>query len=324
MPQSLREEAHMRVKEGAPDLEERDYLFSWNPKIWPHEKLRELVDAFDSNGIADETWSCAAHRKIRLGDRAYLLKVGKPLGIFGRGHIVGKPEKWEEAPRGKNPWHVPLQFDVRQGDVLWDPVEHLLVDEEQLLPMPAAQRFKKMRKSGETLNPVAARLIDTIIDDSILLGGSKATPVDEAAQEIVRLKRLTEQAMRPDQRAFSETIRTNYRRRCAVTECVTPAALEAAHIRIQKGVDDNSPANGILLRSDIHVLFDRLLITLSEDGMRIETSPELVDQSYAFLRTAVVTRPDQEPPSAANIREHRNRFLERQKRRSGYEVVASK
>jgi len=95
---------------------------------------------------------------------------------------VGKPEEWEEAPRGRNPWHVPIQFDVTQGDVLWDPVEHLLVDEEQLLPMPAAQRFKKMRKSGETLNPAAARLIDTIIDDSILLGGSKATPVDEAAQ----------------------------------------------------------------------------------------------------------------------------------------------
>jgi hypothetical protein len=322
MPQSLREEAHMRVKEGAADVEERDYLFNWNPKVWPHEKLRELVDAFDSSGIVEETWSCAAHKKVRPGDRAYLLKVGKPLGIFGRGHVVGKAQ-WEEAPPGKNPWHVPIGFDVSRGDVLWDPVEHLLVDETRLLRMPAAQRFKKMRKGGETLNPDAAREIDNIIDDSILIGGSRATPVDEAAQEIVRLKRLTEQATRPDQRAFSETIRRNYRRRCAVTECVTPAALEAAHIRIQKGVDDNSPANGILLRSDIHVLFDRLLITLSEDGMRIETSPELVDQSYAFLRTAVVTRPDQEPPSAANIREHRNRFLERQKRRSGYEVVAS-
>jgi putative restriction endonuclease len=148
--------------------------------------------------------------------------------------------------------------------------------------------------------------------------------VDEAAQEIVRLKRLIEQATRPDQRAFSETIRRNYRRRCAVTDCVTPAALEAAHIRVQRGVDDNSPTNGVLLRSDIHALFDRLLITLSEDGTRMEVSPELTDQSYAFLRTAVVTRPDQEPPTAANIREHRNRFFERQKRRSGYQIAAGK
>ena len=238
----------------------------------------------------------------------------KASGMGGE-HVVGDAQ-WEEAPPGKNPWYVPIGFDVSRGDVLWDPMEHLLVDEEQLLHMPAAQRFKKMRKGGETLNPVAAREIDKIIEDSIVLASGRADPVDEAAQEIVRLKKLIEQATRPDQRAFSETIRANYRRRCAVTECVTPAVLEAAHIRVQRGVDDNSPANGILLHSDIHVLFDRLLITLSEDGMRIETSPELVDQSYAFLRSAVVTRPDREPPSSANIREHRNRFLERQKQMS--------
>jgi HNH endonuclease len=310
---------HMRVKEPiAAVAEERDYLFNWNPEKWPHEELRKLVDTFDSNGIAEEPWACAAYRKIRLGDRAYLLKVGKPLGIFGRGHVVGKPQKWEEAPPGRNPWQVPIRFDVSWGDVLWDPVEHLLVDEKQLLRMPAAQRFKMMQKGGETLNPDTAREIDNIIDDSILLGRGRASPVDEAAQEIVRLKKLIEQATRPDQRAFSEIIRRNYRCKCAVTECVTPAALEAAHIRVQRGVDDNSPANGILLRSDIHALFDSLLITLSEDGTRIEVGPELADQSYAFLQTTVVTRPDQEPPSAANIREHRNRFLERQKRRSGY------
>jgi hypothetical protein len=72
--------------------------------------------------------------------------------------------------------------------VLWDPMEHLLVDEEQLLRMPAAQRFKEMRKGGETLSPIAARLIDNIIDDSISLGSNRAVPVDEAAEEIVRLK----------------------------------------------------------------------------------------------------------------------------------------
>ena len=99
----------------AAGVAERDYLFNWNPKIWPHEKLRNLVDTFDSSGIAEEPWACAAHRKIRIGDRAYLLKAGKPLGIFGRGHVVGKPQKWEEAPRGRNPWQVPIRFDVSRA-----------------------------------------------------------------------------------------------------------------------------------------------------------------------------------------------------------------
>ena len=298
----------MPVKEGvAADVEERDYLFNWNPKIWQHEELRKLVDTFDSDGVAEEPWPCAAHKKIRPGDRAYLLKVGKPLGIFGRGHVVGNAQ-WEEAPPGKNPWYVPIGFDVSRGDVLWDPAELCWLMKSNCyvcLQRTVSKRCERV----EALNPDAAREIDNIIDDSILLGSGRATAVNEAAQEIVRLKKLIEQATRPDQRAFSETIRRNYRSRCAVTECVTPAALEAAHIRVQRGVDDNSPANGILLRSDIHALFDRLLVTFSEDGTRIEVSPELIDQSYAFLRTAVVTRPDQEPPSAGNIGEHRSRFF---------------
>lgn len=108
-------------------------------------------------------------------------------------------------------------------------------------------------------------------------------------------------------------IRRNYRSKCAVTECVTSAALQAAHIRIQLGADDNGSANGILLRADIHALLDSLLITFTEDGKGIELSHELADESYAFLRGAVVARPDQGPPSPENIRDHRNRFLTRQK-----------
>jgi len=62
----------------------------------------------------------------------------------------------------------------------------------------------------------------------------------------------------------------NYQGRCAVTGCVTPEALEAAHILRFNNKDLNDPANGILLRKDIHVLLDSWLITLSEDGSRLD------------------------------------------------------
>lgn len=132
----------------------------------------------------------------------------------------------------------------------------------------------------------------------------------EAAQEIARQKMLAEQATRPGQQEFSKTMRINYRSRCTITGCNTPAALQAAHIRVFEGrADDNSPANGLLLRSDIHALFDALLITLSEDGTRVEISEALTDPSYACLRNAVVSQPEIGPrPSPDNIRDHRTRF----------------
>jgi len=132
----------------------------------------------------------------------------------------------------------------------------------------------------------------------------------EAGREIARQRKLAEQAARPGQQDFSTMLRQNYHGRCAVTKCSTSVALEAAHIRVQKGIDDNSPENGLLLRSDVHALFDAHLITLSEDGARVEVSDALTDPSYAFLRDAMVLQPVVgSRPSPGNIRDHRSRFF---------------
>jgi len=130
-----------------------------------------------------------------------------------------------------------------------------------------------------------------------------STQFDEAGQEIARLKRLGKHATRPEQQQFSAMIRKHYQGRCAITGCMTSVALEAAHIRVEKDVDDNSPQNGLLLRADIHALFDALLITLSEDGTAVEISDSLIDPSYAFLRNAQVFQPETGArPSLINIR----------------------
>jgi hypothetical protein len=293
------------------DVVGHDFLFTW--KHGYRYDLRKLIDAFRSKGIAKERWSCAAHKQIHPGDRAYLLKQGKPIGIFGRGTVVGNPVRELKTLRGQSRWKVLIGFEMSRGDVLSNPEDRVLVDGSHLLDLPAPKTQWQLPASGNKLEPEAARGIDSIIN-SILIGRGQTTPVDEAVLEVARQKKLIEQMRRPDQQLFSEKIRRNYRDKCAVTRCATPAALEAAHISIRNGQDDNSLANGILLRSDIHALFDRLLITLSEDGTRIEVSPQLTDPSYIGLKTVVVARPDTGPPSAKNIREHRNRFFERLRR----------
>ena len=293
--------------------EKLDYLFTWKPERWHHSQLRKLVDTFESRGIVQDWWRCLAHRKIRPGDRAYMLKQGRPIGIFGIGRVVGNAAKSGAAPPGTNPWQVQILFDASLGDVLWDPKEHFLVTEKQLTQLPVPKTQWQIQASGIGLESEAAREIDNISFDSIRVGRRTGVEVDE---EILRQRRLIELATRPKQQAFREEIRRNYRDRCAVTGCATPAAFEAAHVSTRKGRDDNNPTNGILLRSDIHALLDRLLITFSEGGMRIEVSPELTDQSYSFLRSVKVARPHRDSLSKENIRKHRSLFLERQKHRS--------
>jgi HNH endonuclease len=131
----------------------------------------------------------------------------------------------------------------------------------------------------------------------------------EAGQnEVARLTRLGKVDSRPDQDVFSAKIRRAYGGKCALTDCTTAEALDAAHIKVAKGIDDNDVRNGILLRADIHALFDKGLIALTLDARRVDLSPKLSDPSYDFLRTREVSLPKAGQPSQDNVRHHRLRF----------------
>jgi hypothetical protein len=164
----------------------RDYLFTWVPDGWPHEELVALVERFKSHGNAKEPWTCAAYRKIRPGDRAYLLKQRKPIGIFGRGLVVGNPERKADAEPGRGKWQALLEFDASRGDVLCDPEENFFLDEKQLSQLPAPKTQWQREASGTALLHEAARGIDNVI------GGVGSTaawtlqqPADEAVVEVV-------------------------------------------------------------------------------------------------------------------------------------------
>src|SRR5258708_20022068 len=114
--------------------------------------------------------------------------------------------------------------------------------------------------------------------------------------------------MRSGQQKFSRLVRDAYENRCAVTGCKTAAALEAAHIRVKKGSDFNELNNGILLRADIHALFDCGLITLAHDVNRLEISNQLNDSSYAFLLKTQIFHSASASPSQVLLNHHPCRF----------------
>ncbi len=67
------------------------------------------------------------------------------------------------------------------------------------------------------------------------------------------------------QGAFRVLVTDTYRRRCAVTEERTLPALEAAHIRPYSDGGGHEARNGLLLRRDIHSLFDAGYVTVTPD-----------------------------------------------------------
>ena len=79
------------------------------------------------------------------------------------------------------------------------------------------------------------------------------------------------------QGAFRVLVTDIYRRRCAVTEERTLPALEAAHIRPYGDGGAHEARNGLLLRRDIHSLFDAGYVTVTPD-LRFEVSRRIREE----------------------------------------------
>jgi hypothetical protein len=83
-----------------------------------------------------------------------------------------------------------------------------------------------------------------------------------------RRKIMASIVQRRGQRTFRESLMKAYDGRCAISGCPVPQILEAAHIFPYRGDATNDVTNGLLLRSDLHTLFDCGLIAVDERTQR--------------------------------------------------------
>ncbi len=97
------------------------------------------------------------------------------------------------------------------------------------------------------------------------------------------------------QGAFRILVTDSYQRRCAVSGERTLPALDAAHIRPYSEGGVHEASNGILLRRDIHSLFDAGYVTISPE-MKFEVSRRIKEEfengrQYYALHGQTVSQP---------------------------------
>ncbi len=73
---------------------------------------------------------------------------------------------------------------------------------------------------------------------------------------------------------FKRAVAAAYRHRCAVTASATFPSLEAAHIRPFAEGGEHAISNGLLLRTDVHRLYDRGYLSVDAD-LHVRVSPQL-------------------------------------------------
>ena len=84
---------------------------------------------------------------------------------------------------------------------------------------------------------------------------------------------------RQGQAEFRQALMVAYRNLCVVTGCAIRDLLHAAHIVPPSGASGHNLGNGLLLRADIHDLFDRGLITIDRQ-FKVWVHPSLREREY--------------------------------------------
>lgn len=118
------------------------------------------------------------------------------------------------------------------------------------------------------------------------------------------------------QASFRIAVMQAYKRACAVTTEHSLPTLDAAHIKSYSDGGEHLVSNGLLLRSDIHRLFDKGYVTVTQD-LRFEVSRRLREdfqngKSYYSLQGSAIQTPSgvADKPDAAMLSWHnQNRFL---------------
>lgn len=116
--------------------------------------------------------------------------------------------------------------------------------------------------------------------------------------------------LRRGQRRFRDALLRAYDGRCAMTGCDAVDALEAAHLIGAAEGGRAQPSNGLLLRADLHTLFDLDRIGVHPERRTIHLCRGLRGTAYAELDSRPLRRPAEAPcePDGAALSERWRRF----------------
>lgn len=261
-------------------------------------------------------WDLRTPHRIQAGDVVYFWRSGESFA--GRVEVVSGVRNL--GPMDVLPWHDRDTTQYRQRFTFTNPTE----------PVTRHVRWSEIKQAtGWRQGPNWAPHTDDSTVERILRGYFQNEAIDEvsavfsdvpdAVQALgditldERRRTLAEIAVRRGQGRFRTDLIAAYKR-CAVTGTATESVLEAAHISPYRGDASNDVRNGLLLRSDIHTLFDLFLLAIDvrPNGFVVRVASEITEQHYRDLDGALlVTLPADSNmwPDAALLARHRERCV---------------
>jgi hypothetical protein len=154
-------------------------------------------------------------------------------------------------------------------------------------PIPLSELGVKLGRFGHRMTEEQFSQLLGLAGEVVEYSGGVRLPASTLA-----LERLFQEVKRRlGQSEFRASLIDAYGGKCVVTGCDVVDVLEAAHIVPHCEVESNDPSEGLLLRADIHTLFDRHLLGINPATKAVQIAKTLLSTSYGEFDGARVAGP---------------------------------
>jgi len=255
---------------GANVIDEREIWIFGNPdKTELGFPDRIDLKKYISNGIFDSEQGRYRYTSSKNADVIVVSRDGLAFGHFD----ISEKVKPTDADRSAYP-RVQFVYLVEKSTLYEKPI---LLSE---LSIKLGQWGKRITEEQfEEIKSLAGQVTEFV----------RGTTLPDSVLELERI--LREVRQRLGQSEFRATLLDAYAGRCSISNCDVVDALEAAHIEPHCIVESSEPQNGLLLRADIHTLFDRHLIGIHPETLKVEIASCLQGSSYDYLSGVTIRVP---------------------------------
>lgn len=147
------------VTQNDESTKKRTFLLTYNIDKWQWDNFEQAKKSLMDEGRYIDSWSCGNSKKLRTGDRIFLIKLGKePRGIMASGLVfdsVYEAPHWNEDRRvnGELTNYVNVDFDV-----IRNPISNDMLLMEQLKEIDSKFKWSSQSSGIEIPEHTASKL----------------------------------------------------------------------------------------------------------------------------------------------------------------------
>lgn len=280
-----------------------------NQKAWSFKAVgNDDLRYFGNNGYHDDSTSfyqydnfVPNHKQVKKGDIVIITDRNNVLGVSVIDNLSSSPylkarnrcpyENCTPAKltlrKSKNPkWRCSNDHEFEQPKVENVPALKFKAEyKHNYMPINSISMMDLVSHTPRynvqsSIQEIDFEWASSLFNGIIQLESSEAD-IDDTCLDVDDQRKavLRQIKQRRGQKSFRDNL-LNQEAKCAVSGCEIVDILEAAHITAYKNDTHNHVSNGLLLRCDMHTLYDLDLFAIEPNSFVIYFSPQIKDKEY--------------------------------------------